>query len=89
MDEATRYSEELEQKINQDQLTGAFNRRAYDKKIQDEMARFLRYGNGFSLLLMDADKFKNINDRYGHAIGDRCLQEIIKRTHPLLRKNDM
>lgn len=87
--EATRYSEELEKKLNQDQLTGAFNRRAYDKKIDDEMARYLRYGSLFSLLLIDADKFKNINDRYGHAIGDRCLQEIIKRTHPLLRKNDM
>lgn len=86
---ATLHSEELEKKLNQDQLTGAFNRRAYDKQIADEMARFLRYGTIFSLLLLDADKFKNINDRYGHAIGDRCLQEIIKRTHPLLRKNDM
>ena len=53
------------------------------------MERFLRYGTPFSLLLLDADKFKNINDRYGHAIGDRCLQEIIKRSMPLLRKNDM
>ncbi|MBU1342388.1 MAG: GGDEF domain-containing protein [Proteobacteria bacterium] len=89
LDEATKYSEELEKKLNQDQLTGAFNRRAYDKRIEDEMARFLRYGTLFSLLLIDADKFKLINDNYGHAIGDRCLQEIIKRTLPLLRKNDM
>ncbi len=89
LDEATRYSEELEKKLNQDQLTGAFNRRAYDKKIEDEMERFSRYGAGFSLLLIDADKFKLINDQYGHAIGDKCLQEIIKRTLPLLRKNDM
>jgi diguanylate cyclase len=73
----------------EDQLTGAYNRRAYDKKIVDEMERFLRYGTLFSLLLIDADKFKNINDRYGHAIGDRCLQEIIKKSMPLLRKNDM
>lgn len=87
--ETTRYSEELEKKLNQDQLTGAFNRRAYDKKIADEMERFLRYGNVFALMVIDADKFKRINDRYGHAIGDRCLKEIIKRTHPLLRKNDM
>jgi diguanylate cyclase len=89
LDEATRYTEELEKKINQDQLTGAFNRRAYDKRIEEEMQRFLRYKTSFSLLLMDADKFKLINDNYGHAIGDKCLQEIIKRTLPLLRKNDM
>lgn len=89
LNEATRYSEELEKKLNQDQLTGAFNRRAYDRKIEEEMARFLRYGSVFSLLLIDADHFKQVNDNYGHAIGDRCLQEIIKRSLPLLRKNDM
>ena len=89
LDQATKYSEQLEKKLNQDQLTGAYNRRAYDKKIEDEMARFLRYGTVFSLLLIDADKFKLINDNYGHAIGDKCLQEIIKRSIPLLRKNDM
>ncbi len=89
LDEATRYSEELEKKLNLDQLTGAFNRRAYDKRIEDEMARFLRYKTHFSLLVIDADKFKLVNDNYGHAIGDKCLQEIIKRTVPLLRKNDM
>ena len=86
---ATKYSEALEKKLNEDQLTGAKNRRAYDKKIGEEMDRFLRYKNIFSLLVIDADKFKNINDTYGHAIGDRCLQEIIKRTQPLLRKSDM
>ncbi|WP_020587537.1 diguanylate cyclase [Desulfobacter curvatus] len=86
---ATKYSEELEKKLNEDQLTGAKNRRAYDKKIEEEMDRFLRYNNIFSLLIIDADKFKDINDTYGHAIGDRCLQEIIKRTRPLLRKSDM
>jgi diguanylate cyclase len=89
LDTATKHSEELEKKLNQDQLTGAFNRRAYDNRIEDEMERFLRYGTPFSFLLIDADKFKLINDNYGHAIGDKCLQEIIKRTMPLLRKNDM
>ncbi|THB75430.1 MAG: diguanylate cyclase [Desulfobacteraceae bacterium] len=89
LDRATRHSEELEKKLNQDQLTGAFNRRAYDRKIEDEMERFLRYKSVFSLLLIDADKFKNINDTYGHSIGDKCLKEIIKRAMPLLRKNDM
>lgn len=86
---ATKYTEELEQKLNEDQLTGAKNRRAYDKKMEDEMVRFLRYKNVFSLLVIDADKFKNINDTYGHAVGDKCLQEIIKRAKPLLRQNDV
>lgn len=89
LDEAVKHSEELEAKLNRDQLTGAYNRRAYDLKINDEMERYLRYGTVFSLLLMDADKFKAINDNYGHAVGDRCLKEIIKRTMPLLRKPDM
>ncbi len=89
LDKATKHSRELEKKLNKDQLTGAYNRRAYDQRIDEEMERFLRYGTKFSLLMMDADKFKLINDNYGHAIGDRCLQEIIKRTLPLLRKNDM
>jgi diguanylate cyclase len=89
LDKATQYSEQLEKKLNHDQLTGANNRRAYDKQIADEMSRFLRYGTVFSLLLLDVDKFKLVNDTYGHAVGDKCLQEIIKRTMPLLRKNDM
>ncbi len=89
LDDAIEHSRDLEIQINQDQLTGAYNRRAYDKKIQEEMDRFKRYGTIFSLLLLDADKFKNINDQYGHAVGDKCLQEIIRRTMPLLRKNDI
>ncbi len=89
LDKVMQHSKELEEKLNRDQLTGAFNRRAYDRRVSQEMERFLRYGTNFSLLMMDADKFKLINDNYGHAIGDKCLKEIIKRSLPLLRKNDM
>ena len=89
LDKATANAKELEEELNIDQLTGAYNRRAYEKRIQEEMDRFKRYGTTFSLLMIDADKFKNINDKYGHAIGDKCLKEIIKRTIPQLRANDM
>ena len=89
LEEATKHAQDLETRLNYDPLTKAFNRRAYDMKIKEEMERFLRYGTVFSLLVMDADHFKKINDKYGHSIGDRCLKEIIKRTAPLLRKNDM
>lgn len=88
LDKATQHTKILEKQLNKDQLTGSYNRRAYDQKIEQEMERFLRYGNIFSLLIMDVDKFKRINDDYGHAVGDKCLQEIIKRTLPLLRIND-
>jgi diguanylate cyclase (GGDEF)-like protein len=87
--QATEHSKALERKINQDPLTGAYNRRAYNQRIGDEMERFLRYGTLFSLLFIDADHFKNVNDTYGHAIGDKCLQEIIKRASKLIRKSDM
>ncbi len=89
LNEVTEQSKELEEKLYQDQLTGAYNRRAYDKRAAEEMDRFQRYGNVFSLLLIDADNFKRINDNYGHAIGDKCLKEIIKRTMALMRKVDM
>lgn len=89
LNEATEQSKELEEKVYQDQLTGAYNRRAYDRRASEEMDRFQRYGNVFSLLLIDADHFKKINDQYGHAVGDKCLKEIIKRTMALLRKVDM
>jgi diguanylate cyclase (GGDEF)-like protein len=89
LDDATEHSKALEQKINQDPLTGAYSRRAYNTRIEDEMERFLRYGTIFSLLFLDADHFKNVNDTYGHAIGDRCLQEIIKKSSKLIRKSDM
>ncbi len=89
LDKATKHSKALEEKLNKDQLTGAYNRRAYDRRAAEEMERFLRYETMFSILMMDADQFKLINDNYGHAIGDKCLKEIIKRTLLLLRKNDM
>ncbi len=89
LEKAIEHSKKLEKKLNKDQLTGAYNRRAYDQLIEKEMERFLRYGTKFSLLIMDVDNFKLINDNYGHIIGDKCLQEIIRRTLPLLRKNDM
>ncbi len=87
--QATEHSKSLERKLHQDSLTGAYNRRAYNRRIEDEMERFLRYGTIFSLLFIDADHFKNINDTYGHAIGDKCLQEIIKRASKLIRRSDM
>ncbi len=89
LNKATRHSKKLEIELNQDPLTGAFNRRAYDRSIENEFRRFLKYGTVFSLLVIDADHFKKVNDTYGHGVGDKCLQEIINRTVPKLRQTDI
>ncbi len=85
---AEKRAKELEQEILRDPLTGAYNRRAYDRRIVEEFYRFQRYHTVFSLLLFDVDHFKKINDNYGHAVGDKCLKEIIARIDILLRKSD-
>ena len=50
-----------------DSLTGLFNRRHFDERLSEEVARTRRHGNPLSLLVLDIDYFKSINDRYGHA----------------------
>jgi diguanylate cyclase (GGDEF)-like protein len=71
-----------------DPLTGVYNRRAYGKRISEELQRYLRHKRPFSMLMLDVDHFKSVNDQYGHAVGDLCLKEIIKRIQPLLRQSD-
>lgn len=85
---ARRRAESLEAELLIDPLTGTYNRRAYDKRIGEEFQRFLRYGQAFAMVLFDVDHFKQINDRFGHAIGDRCLKEICLRLGPMLRSSD-
>lgn len=57
-----------------DELTGLYNRRALDEMMNDELNRFERYGNTFSLIMLDIDHFKAVNDTYGHPAGDAVLQ---------------
>ena len=85
---AKQRAHELEKEILVDPLTGVYNRRAYDKRIKEELQRFIRYGRPFSIIILDVDHFKSVNDLYGHAVGDLCLKEIIIRVQPLLRESD-
>ncbi|MCB9480407.1 MAG: GGDEF domain-containing protein [Desulfobacteraceae bacterium] len=88
MENAEQNIKKMEKDLLLDPLTGAYNRRAYDKRVKEEIERFFRYKTKFSMILFDVDHFKNINDSYGHDIGDKCLTEIIKRVGPLLRLSD-
>jgi len=78
----------LEKEILIDQLTGIANRRALKQRLKEELQRFHRYGQNFSVLLFDIDHFKGINDRFGHWAGDKVLKELIKRIKPMLRETD-
>jgi diguanylate cyclase (GGDEF)-like protein len=59
-----------------DGLTGLFVRRYFDARIEEEVERSKRYGTGFSVVMLDVDDFKKLNDTHGHLVGDRVLRAI-------------
>ena len=81
-------SESLEKEVLLDALTQINNRRAYDLQIRENLRRFHRNGEQFSLILIDIDHFKKVNDDYGHKAGDKCLKEITKLIKSSLRQSD-
>jgi|GEM_PF-1393845 len=72
-----------------DNLTGIANRRFFDYTLKRELLRVRRYGRPLSLLMVDIDFFKRINDQYGHPVGDRVLQEMGKLLRSLFRATDL
>ena len=62
-----------------DRLTGLYNRHKLDALLQSELARCQRYGGVFSLILLDVDHFKAVNDRFGHPVGDCVLRDIARK----------
>jgi diguanylate cyclase (GGDEF)-like protein len=72
-----------------DDLTKSFNRRHIMEVLAREQSRASRVGNGFAILLFDLDKFKDINDQFGHLVGDRVLRDFAERVKGELRGIDM
>ena len=72
-----------------DELTGLSNRRYYQERIAMELSRANRYGSPLSLLVIDIDHFKSINDTLGHAAGDRVLKELAHRIAKHVRLSDL
>ncbi|WP_454917386.1 sensor domain-containing diguanylate cyclase [Xanthobacter sediminis] len=69
-----------------DALTGLPNRRRYEEVIQREWRRTRRTGSPLALLLLDADDFKKLNDRYGHAVGDEVLKVLARTVESCIRR---
>ena len=80
---------DLERIAHHDMLTGLYNRRFLSDLAQRERARAIRSGSTFGVLLLDVDHFKDINDRYGHAVGDAVLIGLGQRLRVLLRSADL
>ena len=80
--------EKVLKKSRYDELTGLFNRRTMDEMIVTEVSRHSRYGGVFSVILIDLDSMKQINDQYGHLIGDGLLSSTGKLLKESIRSAD-
>jgi diguanylate cyclase (GGDEF)-like protein len=72
-----------------DQLTGLYNRRSGEQRLAEEMSRATRHGRPLTLLLLDVDGLKQINDRLGHAAGDELLMSFANRLQRAIRGSDL
>ena len=82
-------TEELRTLAMTDPLTGAFNRRHFTEELQRETNRSDRYAVPFSLIMLDIDHFKNVNDRFGHETGDRVLKGLVELIRRRIRTSDL
>jgi diguanylate cyclase (GGDEF)-like protein/PAS domain S-box-containing protein len=84
-----RRQDDLERQATVDPLTGAFNRRYFDSRLAAETSRARRFRQPLALALADLDHFKGVNDRHGHAAGDRALAIFVKILAQTLRTEDV
>ncbi len=81
-------SERIEQMAFNDALTGLPNRLLFSDRIENTLATARRYERGFAVMYLDIDKFKHINDKYGHAVGDETLRRVAQRLRATTRESD-
>ena len=81
-------NERIEMLAFNDALTGLPNRVLFNDRIEQTIATARRYDRGFAVMFVDVDKFKHINDRFGHAVGDSALREVAHRLRITTRESD-
>jgi diguanylate cyclase (GGDEF)-like protein len=80
--------EALRRLATHDELTGLLNRREFDRVLREEQERARRFGRPFAILMLDLDRFKSVNDTYGHPAGDVVLKSAAERVARQLRSVD-
>lgn len=88
MDELEHSRAALEEEATHDPLTGLANRRLFYDRLQQAMRHAKRYRSHLGILFLDMDRFKEINDRHGHHVGDAVLTEVAKRIVYSVRESD-
>lgn len=83
------YVDRVRQLAYIDGLTGIFNRRYFDMRIAQEMERARRYNSNLSVIMLDIDNFKRLNDDFGHLLGDEVLRQVSSVLSQQLRKVDV
>jgi len=84
-----RQAEEMKRLAETDPLTGSLNRRVLLTHVQRAISLYQRTGKPFSMILFDIDKFKSINDTYGHTLGDRVLIDVVEAVSGAIRGDDI
>lgn len=80
---------EVEALAEKDPLTGAYNRHRFDRTLRSEITRAQRHGSSLSLIIFDLDHFKEVNDSYGHTVGDKVLVKLTELVSRNIRGNDL
>ncbi len=79
----------LQEMAMKDPVTGLFNHRYFQERLSEELSRAARTGRPLALAILDLDKFKKVNDTYGHQAGDAVLQQVASAVRALLRASDV
>jgi diguanylate cyclase (GGDEF)-like protein/PAS domain S-box-containing protein len=87
--ERIRLQSELVRQANHDPLTGVYNRRYFNQVIEQELARSKRHERTIGFLMIDVNRFKEINDRFGHQTGDKILRDVANLLKDAVRESDL